>query len=190
MALEDFTVRQFEKALINGDRSLMTEEQFAENYEEWVDITQSYNTEEFSKSVYINKLVSRLNSIRISLSTQKEFAKEFGIPYLQALGFFDRFGYKLKWNESLDDFESQLNRIEASEFKYESQLEGKIKELELYREKKKSVQDTSNKKSSREKWVSTINTLNKIGYQIRKDETTAEELAYMIKYQLEESKSR
>jgi hypothetical protein len=193
MAFEDYTVRQFEKALFKNDRSVMSNEEFEIVYTEWTDVTGAYNTNEFNKVVYINRLKHRLNQTRVGVKAQKDFINEFGIPYLPEISFFEKFGYKLKWEGDLESFNLQLDRIETGEFKYESQLEGKLKELEDLREKEKKKKESSfqqPKQTSRERWVKTINTLGKIGYQIRKDETTVEELAYMIKYQIEESKSK
>ena len=186
MAYEKYTVKQFEDALFNKDRSVISDEEFKIVYSEYIDTAELFDSEEFTKVSYIHYLNNRINSVKIALRLQREFLNNFGVPNVPEFKFLKKFGHNLFWDGNETRFEESLKRIESKEFKYMSELEVCIKRLVDSRLKKNN-KDTS-EVLRRESFVRTIISLGKIGYRIDKFVTTVEELAFMIKLQLEELK--
>lgn len=183
---ENYTIRQFINAMYKNDRSVMSDEEFHNVYTEYIDTTGLYDSDDFNKSAYIYYLNNRINSIKLAIRLQKEFLQNFGVPYLQELKFFNRFGHFLTWKDE-QNFLSQLTNIETKEKKYISQLEANIKQLTEKRHKKKPEEKTI--EQSRGKFIRMLNSLGKANYRIDNDKTTVEELAYMIKQITEDSKN-
>jgi hypothetical protein len=186
MPFEKYTIRDFINAMFNGERSIMDEDTLQTVYTEYVDVAGLYETADFNLSVYINFLTVRVNMIKKSILAQKQYTEEFGIAYLPGINVFKQYGHKIKWTNKEDFFKS-LDKMETREKVYISQLEAKVKEREELREKNNKGEVVS-EKLKRGSFIRTINTLGKIGYKIDNDKTTIEELAYMIKQQIEESK--
>lgn len=186
MAFEKYTVRQFEKAWFDDDRSVMDEYEFKQVHTEYMDTSGLFENEEFDKVCYIYWLNNRINSIKLGITLQKEFLKLFSIPYKPAFSFFVEFGHNLKWNDNVDDFEQQLFVVETREKMYIGELEGAMNELKEIRNKRNKGETPTTKKS-RSSFIRTRNTLGKIGYPIDPDKTTVEEMALMIKQQSEEA---
>jgi hypothetical protein len=183
---EDITVRQYMNALFKGDRSVMNDEETRQCNIEYIDTAGLYETEEFNRECYIQHLTTRVNVITISLKLQRDFLEEFGTPYLPALKDLQKFGHNILWTTK-EKFLKDLIRVEKLEKSYISQLEIKIKELEDYKRKKDSGKPETIA-VNRGSFIRTINSLGKIGFKIDMNSTTMEELAYMIKQQLEENK--
>lgn len=185
---EDITIRQFMNAMFKGDISVMTPEQLVLCNTEYIDTAGLYESDEFIKECYVQFLTTRINFIAIALKLQREFIQEFGFPYIPMLELFEKYGHYLLWENSKEDFLKKLIRVEKMEKVYISQLEIKIKELEEHR----LTKDNKDKpiKITRGAFIKNINTLNKLGYKIDYDRTMVEELAYMIKQQFEEYKSK
>ncbi len=186
---DEITVRQFMNALFRNDRSVMNDKQFKTCYDEYVDTTGLYETDIFNKECYIQFLTTRINVIAIGIKLHSDFVEEFGKPYVSQLKIFNQYGHFPLWKNDKDKFLKDLTRIGKLEKVYISQLEAKVKELEEI--KSKNVDDKPmDINKSRGNFIQTLNSLGKVGYKIEKDNTTVEELAYMIKYQLEENKKR
>ncbi len=185
MAFENYTVRQFMNAWFKGDRSIITEEEYNNVYLEYIDAAGLYQSEEFERASTIHYYNNRINSIKIAIRLQKDFINNFEIPYLTGIPFFKKFGHILYWNNDIQDFILQLDKVEKKEKKYISLLEGKIKEL--IDEKAKNNTKEHTVKQSRESFIKMLNSLGKIGWKIDNDKTTVEELALMIKQQTEDN---
>lgn len=185
---EDITVRQFMNAQFKSDRSVMNEEQFKQCYNEYLDTTGLYETDIFNKECYIQFLTNRINVIKIGIKAHVDFVNEFGVPYVEELKIFNQYGHFPVWKGDKEKFIKDIQRIGKLENVYISQLEAKVKELEETKEKREDI--PIKKDSGRGNFIQTLNSLGKVGYKIDKDSTTVEELAYMIKYQLEENKKR
>ena len=186
MAYENWTIRQLMKAWFRKDYSEMSEEEFGIVRTEYIDTAGLYDENVFQKVCYIYFLNSRINSISLSIRLQKDFLKEFDIPYKQAFSFLSKFGHRVKWNDNAEDFISQLDKIERREVKYTSMIENEIVELKKLQKQAKIPEEEEDDKTTRERFIRTVNTLGKIGYKIDYDKTTVEELALMIKQQTEE----
>lgn len=190
MAYELYTVRQFMNAWFRNDYSIISEEEFRVVRTEYIDTAGLYDENIFQKVCYIYFLNSRINSISLSLKLQKDFLKEFDIPYKPAFSFLSKFGHRVKWNNDIDDFLQQLDKIERRESRYTSMIENEIVELKkLQKQAKINDEEEEDIKVVRERFIRTINTLGKIGYKIEYDGTTVEEMALMIKQQTEEVES-
>lgn len=185
MAYEDYTIRQFMDASFKNDRTIMDEETFQTVNTEYIDTAGLYETEEFSKVTYIHYLNGRINSVKICVRLQREFIEEFDMPYLPGLEILKKNGHSIRWVDK-EQFMKSLELIENKEKKYLSELEGCIKNLTEYRKNKNNKEETV--KISRGSFIRTINSLGKVGYKIDKDKDTVEDLAYMIKAQVEENK--
>lgn len=185
MAFENYTIKQFMSCWFKQDYTEISEEEFNIVYTEYIDTAGLFETEEFEKVVYIHFINGRINTVNIFIRLQREFIKEFNMPYLKGFELLKDKGYILKWNESIEDFETQLVRIEMQEKRYVSELENCIKELIDFRKTKGKSEEHPLKKK-RENFIRTINTLGKVGYKIDRNKDTVEDLALMIKQQFEE----
>lgn len=188
MAYESYTVQQFFDARYKDDRSIMSEEVYKTVEEEFVDTAGLYNTDEFDKVSYIHFLHNRVNTIGISLNSQRDFVKEFGIAYIPNFELLQEFGYFLIW-ENEKQFLDQLQSIEYCEMVFVDELQNSIKELNDLKEQSKKTRKVYSKKQSRESLVRTIVSLRKLGHQIKNTETTVEELAICIKDQKESAEN-
>lgn len=188
MAYEKYTIRQFENALFKDDRSVMSEEELQTVNTEYIDTAKLYETEEFNQVTYISNLNGRINTISIGIDLHRRFIIEFGFPCLEGFAIFKKFGHVLYWRGDLPKFVETLNRIEVRESKYVSEVENCIKKLIEFRKRKQSGEQPV--KISRESWMKTINSLRKANYNINRDIDTVEDLAYMIKQQLDEAKAK
>lgn len=189
MYCEIYTIQEFMQAWFNKDYSKINAEDFSILHSEYLDISGLYLSEDFEKIAYINNLSSRLNYVKLFVSLQRDFMQEFRSPFIRDFEHLkEKYGYVLKWNEDLEDFEEQLQRVEMREIKFGNILNQKIDELSKLR--KSNVDDEEAKnvslKDTRYSFIRMINSLGKIGFKIDKFTTTVEELALMIKQQFEE----
>jgi hypothetical protein len=186
MAFERYTISDFISAKFNNDYSVMSEEDMNEAYTEYIDLAGLYETNEFNKVSYIHFLNNRINTIKISIDLQKRFIKDFGVPYLPELVLFKKLGHSLKWNNDVDKFIKSLDNVQLRENKYISELEIAIEELVDIRTKRNKK---DNNVLTRNGFIGIYISLGKLGYRISKNETTLEEMAIMIRKQIEENKS-
>lgn len=189
MAYENYTVRQFRDAWFKKDHSVISEEEFTIVRSEYVDTSGLFLSEDFEKQGVIYAISGRINYVKLFIRLQRDFIHNFKIPFQRDFKHIrDRYGYYLKWTGDLENFEEQLLSIERREIKQSSYLEIKINELNKIREKKgvKENETEEDLIESRKSFIRMINSLGKIGFKIDIDVTTVEELALMIKQQLEE----
>lgn len=184
MAFEDYNIQQFMDAWFKEDRSIMSQEVFDEVFTEYIDIAKLYEDDDFEKVAYIYYLNGRINTVSLFLRLQRMYITNFQVPFFPGFEVVKTHGYYVKWNNNVRQFTDILNNIELKEKKFVSQLEKEIKELSDLREKKGQNNDV---KQSRTSFVRTLNSLGKCGFKIDKQQTTVEELAYMIKQQTEEN---
>lgn len=163
-------------AYFNGKRTVLNQEQLDTVFNEYIDTAGLYDLDEFNKVAYAQFLSNRINFVKSAIELQRLFFKEFSRPYTPNFKFFKKYGYTL-----IDDhtFLEQLENVENGELKWVAQLEIKMKELIDERKKKKKSNEEP--KAERGSFVKTLNSLGKIGYKISKNETTMEDLAFMIK---------
>lgn len=197
MAYEKYIVKDFMAAWFDKDYSVISKEDFDIVYAEYQDTSGLFISEDFEKRGYINHLSQRINYVKLFIRLQRDFMRDFDKPFLRSdeiLSLKGEYGYNLKWNDDLQDFEEQLKKIESREIKYTSTLEAKIKELNDSRkaiEKKVKVEeDDESLRKSRLSFIRMLNSLGKIGFKVDKMTTTVEELALMIKQQLEEAEEQ
>lgn len=195
MIYENFVIDPFMKAWFNKDYSGMSEDDFDTVYSEYQDTSGLYLTEDFERRSYIHHLNSRINYIKIYIRLQRDFIEEFGKPFIRDFGDLkEKYGYVLTWSEEhphliaveRKKFEMQLRRIEMHEKKFDSTLQTKIKELNESREGKIKNPEDFDLRKSRVSFIKMLNSLSKIGYSVDRRKTTVEELALMIKQQMEE----
>lgn len=189
MAYEKYTVKQFIDAWFNKDYSELTEDEFKIVYSEYQDESGLFMSEDFEKQSFIYHLNQRITFIKMFLRLQREFISEFESPFIRDFEMVkDRYGYNLKWNNDINDFEEQLKKIELREVKHTTLLESKIKDFVNSRKKDvvKNNDEVEDLKKSRSSFIRMLNSLGKIGFIIDKKETTVEELSLMIKQQMEE----
>jgi len=185
MTFEDITIDQYINAKWKGDISVVSPEELETIQEQYADTSGLYESEEFSKVAYIHYLNNRINSVKLSIRLQYEFIENFGKPYIPELKFFKKFGHRVEWNDNMEKFLEELRKIDQKEKKYISQLENAIKELTDLRAKREKKDPP--KKQTRQDFIATIISLGKVGYRIKRSETTLEEVALMIKKQYEEA---
>lgn len=194
MAFEKYVIEDFMSAWFEQDYSKMPREDFETCYAEYLDVSGLFQSEDFERQSYIHHLSQRIERVKMYVKIQREFLAEFGSPYtIDFEEFKDKYGYYIKWNNDKKDFEKQLQKIEKSEQKNIFFLEGKIKELKEFRAKNKKPEidqkDKDSLKKSRQNFIKMLNSLSKIGYNIKRKETFVEELALMIKQQTEENEN-
>lgn len=184
MASEKYTIRQFEKAWLYKDFSGIPENEFDSVYEEYVDITGAYISQQFDKAVYIRFLANRINTISNFIKLQILFFEEFDQPFTKKFSIVEPFGYNLEWNGSKEDFLKQLENIQDSESWVDSDLKIAVKELEDLKKTEKS--ENVSEKEKIQNWMNCVNSLIKVGYSIDKDKMTVQELSFIIKYEKEQ----
>lgn len=177
MDFTECTIDTFMRAAYQHDYSLISEEDFVNVNIQYLDASGLFLTREFELRVSIQNLRNRINCITLGVNIHREYLKEFGIAYLPKLDMFKHYGYTLTWVNK-EDFERQLNMIEAREKRYVSVLANKEKELENI---KKETTETTDLKHSRAQFNKMIISLQKLNYKIDKRSTTMEDLATMIK---------
>lgn len=186
MAFENFTINEFKLAKFKGDYSVISEDVLKIVYDEFIDTSGLYSKDEFQKVGYIYYLNGRINSLKLSIKLQKSFLDNFDIPFIEEFKMFKKYGHILYWNNDKKAFLKSLDLVEEREKKFVSQLENKSKELIESRLKKVKKEETVD--LSRSSFIRNVNNLGKQGWKVYNDKTTMEELAYMIKDQIEESK--
>jgi hypothetical protein len=180
---EEVTIDMFMEAWFKEKYDRLSKEDFDICYAEYIDATGLFATEEFDLVAGIHYLTNKVNSIRIWVSLQRQYILIFQEPYLEHLDFLTRYGYNIKWNGDVEDFEKQLNNILLRDSKSKVDLESKQKKLNDLRDKKDKPLTP---KQTREQFIRMMNSLGKIGFTISKKETTVEELALMLTQQFEE----
>lgn len=184
---EKFNIRQFREALYNGDRSEMTDDELKTVHLEYIDTAQLYENEEFKKTSYIYYLNGRINYVKMFMRLQREFINNFDIPYIREFDKIkEKYGIVLYWNGNSEAFLKSISSAEKREFKYQDEVENKVKELTEFRLKKQNNEVTV--KQPRGSFIKTVNSLGKIGYNINWN-TTVEDFSYMILQQSEEAKN-
>lgn len=191
MAYENYTVRQFRDCWFKGDYSVIKDkDEFNVVYGEYMDASGLFLSDDFEKQGLIYNINQRINYIKLFIRLQRDFIAIFGFPFERDFkNLKHKYGYVLKWKNNLLDFENQLRRVEDRELKQSSFLEGKIKELNDMRKNKGVVkeEDEDTLNESRRSFIRMYNSLGKVGFKVDVDSTTVEELALMIKQQLEDA---
>ena len=122
-------------------------------------------------------LQARNKSIELAIWMQHESITKLGHPMFEGFQLFKKKGYKLIWNSDKDYFIQQLDSIKAREARFHAELDKKRKDLSDFRDKQKQGPE---QEASRATFISMLNELQRFGYPIDKDKTTAEDLAVMI----------
>lgn len=188
---EDYSIQVFMNAWFKKDYSELSEEDFKIVRAEYEDTSGLYLTQDFEQISYINHISQRINYVKLFVKLQRDFIQEFDIPFLRDFpSFKDKYGYNLKWNDDIEDFEKQLKRVESRELKNDSHLKEKLKEFKDSKKNEpvKEVENEDSIQKSRISFIRMLNSLGKIGYKFDKLLTSVEELSLMIKQQLEEIK--
>lgn len=183
--LDEITIDEFRMAKFKNDRSIVSESELRDLEIEYYDIAGLFKTEDFSRVTHINYLSTRNNSVEFFCKLQIEFLVEFKVPYSIGFDFIKKFGYNLKWNNNPIEFLSQIENIRRKEKKFVSQLEDAIKELRDYR---LNSDNGGKEEVTIASFLNTLFYLRKCGLHFDNKLTSMEELAYMIKYQLEQNK--
>lgn len=186
MDFKKCTIDNFITAFFEKDYSLISLDETENIYTSYIDVAKLFEGEEFSRISYIHYLSGRINTIKISIKLQKEFLEEFKVPYQPEFKMFKKFGHLLFWKGDGKKFLEILDRIELKELKYISELENEIKMLIEARKNKskgKSVELTL------DGFLTSVISLGKIGYIIDRYKTTMQEMALMVKKQMEDNKS-
>ena len=172
-------------AWFKEDYSQLSKDDFDTVYSEYIDATGMFASEEFDLVSGIHYINNRINTIKTWVSLQKQCLFLLGEPFLDELDFLSKYGHHVSWNNDIEDFNKQLDRIIIRDSRYQIDLEQKYKKLDELKNKKDIKEPT--KKDEREQFIRMINSLGKIGFNIDKNETTVEELALMLKQQFEEN---
>lgn len=182
---EDVTIKDFSDAWFREKYDKLSKEDFDICYSEYIDAAGMFATEEFDLVSGIHYLTNRINTIKTWVSLQKQSVFLLGEPFLDEIDFLSRYGHHIVWNNDIEDFNKQLDRIILRDSRYQVDLEQKYKKLDELRSK--SNHKILDKKQERELFIRMLNSLSKIGFSINKNETTVEELALMLKAQFEEN---
>src|SRR6185503_8399747 len=136
MASEKYSVKDFRDAIFDGNRSVISEDEFKLVYNEYIDISELYEKEEFGKTARIHYLNGRINYIKVAIKLQKGFLDNFDMPYIKEFEGFKKYGHVLRWNRNKDNFLQQLKKVEQREEKYNDEVNNEIKLLYDMRLKK------------------------------------------------------
>jgi len=151
-------------------------------YAEYVDYAGLYVTREFEISGYIESLDKRITTINRFITLQRTFLHEFDVPFIPGFALVKKYGHRLYWDFNRPDKEAflkKLQQIQASESRYQAELNKKVNELVELRRKKVNKEFTL--LESRKQFIMSTNRLQQNKYVIDKDKTTMEELGLMIK---------
>lgn len=151
-------------------------------YAEYVDLSGLYVTREFELSGYIDSLEKRLATIKRFVNLQRTFLHEFDVPFLPGFALVKKYGHRLYWdfnNPDKEAFLKKLEQIQASESRYQAELNKKVNELVEMRKKK--ISKTFTLLESRKQFIMSMNRLQQNKYVIDKEKTSMEEMALMIK---------
>jgi len=194
----DCSIRKFMSAwfdekykvlIIEGEHDeALLKQAFELIHAEYTDLAELFLSAEFEKMTYIYYLNNRISTIKYTIGLQKDFIRDFGLPYIPALPFFKKFGHSIYWDTTTSNvpaFLKILDQIEVKEKKYEAQLKAKEKELGDLQARKTSKEFTP--LQTRHAFIKTLNGLQKAGYRIDKESTTVEEFGLMIKEQKKEN---
>lgn len=151
-------------------------------YAEYVDLAGLYITREFELSAYISSLDTRIYTVRRFIDLQQTFLHEFNAPFIPGFALVKKYGHRLYWdinNPDKEAFLKKLQQIQASESRYQAELNKKVNELVELRRKK--VNKTFTLLESRKQFIMSMNRLQQNKFVIDKEKTSMEELALMIK---------
>ena len=168
--------------VIDGD---FTEDEMKQAFEaihtEYIDLAGLYKSKEFELLSQVNHIETRVNRLTMSIDLQRRFLKEFDIPFVTGLATFKEYGHNIYWDSASQDktaFLSALNKIEQKTKLHKMQLIEKRDELLMLQKNK--IEKNHTVIQSRREFIRTLNAINKFGFDVKKNETTVEELALMI----------
>jgi uncharacterized protein YihD (DUF1040 family) len=145
---------------------------------QYVDLSGLGQTHELQMRISIHYLTTRITVIKTMLFLHREFIKNFDVPFLPGLIDFKKYGHSVYWDNDKEAFLIKLNQIEIKESKFQAQLDAKMKELIDYHNKIKNKQHAP--VQSRKEFIRNMNTLNRSGYSIDKDQTMVDEYSLML----------
>lgn len=191
------TVGRYEAACFRGQLTALLREGVAPEpvlraafeaiHTEYVDIAGLYQTREFELLAYIDSTDKRIQSVRRFVELQRIFVAEFGLPFLPGFALAKRFGYTLYWDptrHTTDLFLAKLAQMEGAQHKFEEKVQQKVRELVQLRAQQAAGERTI--VESRHAFVTMLNRLRRERYVVERATTTVEELALMIKDQMEQ----
>lgn len=180
------TVNEFMACWFDEDYKALGEAATKADYEAlnmaYIDITGLYASNDFNLVCGIASLDNRLIVVNAFVFYQRAFIASFGLPYLPALPLIVKYGHRLVWNNDKEAFLAKLYQIEMNEKSTQSQLDIKEKQLLTLREKREDTRGDP-PKNDRGEFINMLIALGKSSYQIDRDKTTVETLAYMVKGQ-------
>jgi len=163
-------------AAFNSNFTVISKEEYIHINMQYMDASGLFLTREYELQISIQSMRNKINCVMLGVNLQREFIKEFGLPYLPALSEFNKYGYRLTWDSDLKDFETQLQRIEANIQSYITLANRKEKDLKTTIENAEIIDI----KQSRAQFNKMLISLQKMNYHIDKSKTTMEDLATMI----------
>jgi hypothetical protein len=169
----------------SNDFIRLSKDDFEIVYSEYIDLSGLYNSKEFELCTYINYLKNRIFVLKTVIATQEMYLDAFNEPYIDGFFIFDSFGYSVKWNNDVDDFQKQLKKIESHERQKSGELRRKEFEFQQLKDARKNYKKPLIQ--TRHDFIKMLNAFNKSGYKIDREKTTVEELALMIKTIQDES---
>jgi hypothetical protein len=171
------TIAMFMDAAFNDARDVLSDEDLANINNQYLDESGLYLNTDFELVASINFLQNRINCINLGLQIHRQCLKLCGVPVVDRLDYFTKWGHYLTWRDDIANFEKQLNNIETKEKRFISQINAKKKQLEDFRK----IQPKQDTKQSRINFLRMLVSLQKLNYKIDKHSTTMEDLAIMIK---------
>ena len=187
MIYEEVTIKDFIDAWFNENYTKLPKDFFEICYSEYIDTAGLFATEEFDKVAYITYLNNRINYIKICLYVHRLSIEKLGEQLVNNFVMFEEYGYIIESGKNVDILR-QLDNIERSESIQKSYFDSAIKDLDNIR-KSKSIGSEGKKRSikdTRHSFLTMIHSLCKIGYKIDIDKNTVEDLALIVKKQMED----
>lgn len=179
MTAQDCTIQVFMNAWFNGDRSVLSDDEFEQIHLEYVDISGMSKTQELELNSQLYYLQNRVERVKLLLFALRLSVQEIGKPFQVGIDDLKSYGHKLYWDGDAVVFAKMLSKIETKESRYIIQLQQKEDEvLAFYKAKTSGVATV---KQSRQQFIKNIIELRKRGHYIKENETTVEVLALAIK---------
>ena len=183
MIYEEVIIKDFIDAWFNKKYNKLPKDFFEICYNEYIDTTGLFISEEFDKVGYIHFLNNRIYCIKYMIALHKLYIENLDELLLEFIDCFEQYGYFF-CGKTKDEFIIFLSEVEQGEIIQKTYLDAAMKELDSLRKEKKK--DNRSEQEVRHSFLTMIHSLCKIGYKIDIEKNTVEDLALIVKKQMDE----
>lgn len=179
--LYEISIRQFMQCMHEGKFDVVGGyDNWDQLYTKYVDASGAADTKECLLMRNINNVHAKIVFVQEIIGINHKFLDIFSIPFLPSLLDLKKTGHRLKWNNDVDDFKKQLNRVEVEERSNVAEMDLLVSDLEKL--KKEGLKASKIEKNDRKDFVRQITIIAKHNNRaIDRDKIDMEEYCIMIK---------